>query len=269
MYAPLYRQMGIVPGAGGVPMVSDAGMGDMFGLGLSDVRDAFKYYLEHFNQGRRFVLMGHSQGTGMLMAMMTTDVDPVPEVRAKMISALLIGGGVNVPEGKDVGGTFKNIPLCTQPKQFGCVVAYNSFSKETPPSATSTFARAPDGMMNACTEPAALAGHAGERYQGSYIGLMLSNKSLLLFDGINQLPSDITTPFVIYRDVFRGECKNVDGASYLEISEELPDGDKRPPPPYRFSLIESALGLHVYDYNLELDDLLELVQLQADAAAGK
>jgi hypothetical protein len=269
MYAPLYRQAGVVPGAGGAPMVSDAGTASTFGLGLADVRDAFKYYLEHLNHGRKFVLMGHSQGTGVVSSMMTTDVDPVPEVRAKLISALLIGGGIAVPEGKDVGGTFQNIPLCTQAKQIGCVIAYNSFTKETPPGASSTFAHAGAGQMNGCTEPATLAGHAGQRYQGSYIALNLSNKSLLLPDGIAALPKDITTPFVIYRDVFRGECKNVNGASYLEISLEQPTGDQRPPPPYRFPAIEGALGLHLYDYNLELDDLLEMVRLQAAAAAGK
>jgi hypothetical protein len=272
VYAPLYRQAGVVPGAGGAPTLPDAGAGmpaptDTFALGLGDVRDAFKYYLQHLNNGRKFVLIGHSQGTGMLTTMMTTDVDPVAEVRAKLISALLIGGGIAVPEGAAVGGTFKNIPLCTQAKQLGCVVAYNSFTKEVPPGATSTFAHASTaGQMNGCTEPATLAGHAGKRYQGSYIALNLGNKSLLLPDGIDKLPKDITTPFVLYRDVLRGECKYVAGASYLEISLEMSSSDPRPPPPYRFSVIESALGLHLYDYNIELDDLLEMVQLQAKAA---
>jgi hypothetical protein len=46
----------------------------------------------------------------------------------------------------------------------------------------------------------------------------------------------------------------------------MSSSDPRPPPPYRFSVIEGALGLHLYDYNIELDDLLEMVQLQAKAA---
>jgi hypothetical protein len=272
MYAPLYRQAGVVPGAGGAPTLPDAGTGmppsmsETFALGVGDVRDAFKYYLEHLNNGRKFVLLGHSQGTGMLTTMMTTDVDPVADVRAKLISALLIGGGVAVPEGKAVGGTFKNIPLCTAAKQVGCVIAYNSFTKEIPPAASSTFAHAANGQMNGCTEPAMLAGHPGKRYQGSYIALNLSNGSLLPPQGIDKLPKDITTPFVLYRDVLRGECKNVDGASYLEISLEMSSSDPRPPPPYRFPAVESALGLHLLDYNIELDDLLETVKLQAEAA---
>jgi hypothetical protein len=268
MYAPLYRQAGIVPGAGGAPTLSDAGMAATFGLGLQDVRDAFKYYLDHLNGGRKFVLMGHSQGTGLVTSMMTMDVDPVPEVRAKLISALLIGGGVTVPPGQNVGGTFQNIPLCTQANQAGCVIAYNSFSKETPPGATSTFAHASAGQMNACTEPAALAGHPGDTYQGTYVPLSGQNPQLPLPDGLDKLPKDITTLFVLYRHVLRGTCQNVNGASYLEISDAQPAGDPRPPVPYHFAIVEGALGLHLFDYNIELDDLLEIVKLQA-AAAGK
>jgi hypothetical protein len=39
--------------------------------------------------------------------------------------------------------------------------------------------------------------------------------------------------------------------------------DKRPPPPYRKPAIESALGLHLVDHSVELEDLIDAVQLQA------
>jgi pimeloyl-ACP methyl ester carboxylesterase len=263
VFAPLYRQTGVVPGAGGAPT-----LGGSFDLGLSDVRDAFKYYVEHLNNGRKFVLMGHSQGTGMVTAMMAQDVDNTPDVRAKLISAVLLGGSIAVPTGAAVGGTFKNIPVCTAPSQVGCIVTYMSYSAELPPSATSTFGKAPAaGQMSACTEPAMLAGHAGQNYKGSYIRMNRVNKT---FDpqGIELLPAGITTPFVVYRDVLKGDCRTPDGFSYLEISLHMPAGDLRPPPPYRFPAIEAALGLHIVDYNLEMDDLLETVRLQAAAALG-
>jgi hypothetical protein len=261
MYAPLYRQNGVVPGAGGAPTA-----GGSFDLGLGDVRDAFKYYLEHLNRGRKFVLMGHSQGTGMLTAMMMQDVDPAPEVRANLISALLLGGSVTVAEGKNVGGTFQNIPVCTDARQVGCVMTYMSYSKEMPPSATSTFGGiAQTGQLTACTEPAALADRAGQRYSGSYATLNLVNKSFLA-QGLDKLPTDVDTSFILYRDVFRGECKNMNGHSYLEIALEMAADDPRPAFPYHFPGIEAALGLHLVDYALELDDLIEAVRLQADAA---
>lgn len=260
MYAPLYRQNGVVPGAGGAPMVS--GM-TSFALGAGDVREAFAYYLRELNQGRKFVLIGHSQGTGMLTQLMVQDVDPVPEVRARLLSALLIGGSVVVPDGMDVGGTFKNIPLCKQPGQKGCVISYVSYSKEIPPSAMSSFGRHPAaGQSAGCTEPAALAGRAGQRYRGSYIMLMRKNASLLAPDGADKLPSDIDTPFLVYREIFRGSCKRTDTHGYLEIALEPEASDARMPP-YRYPSIEPALGLHLLDYALELDDLIEAVRLQA------
>src|SRR5579884_550560 len=161
VYAPLYRQVAFTPssiaspasggdggasgdggsagggaagGAGdaGGSAAADAGAPSLASapggaLALQDVRDAFRYYLQHDNGGRKFVIMGHSQGTIMLSLMMQTDVDPVPDVRARMISALLIGGGVTVAPGQAAGGTFKNIPLCAKPGDTGCVIAYSSF----------------------------------------------------------------------------------------------------------------------------------------------
>jgi hypothetical protein len=201
----------------------------------------------------------------MLTGVLAQDVDNVPAVREKLISALLIGGSVAVPEGAAVGGTFQNIPLCTQPGQNGCIVTYMSYSAEMPPMGSSTFGKAPAaGQMSGCTEPAALAGRAGMHYQGSYVRLNRVNKTLDP-QGIELLPAGITTPYVIYRDVLRGQCKNQGGFSYLEISLDVPAGDMRPPPPYRFPAIEGSLGLHLMDYNLELDDLIELVRQQAQA----
>lgn len=263
VYAPLYRQNGVVPGAGGAPMTS--GM-TSFALGANDVRDAFAYYLEHLNQGRKFVLLGHSQGTGMLTQLMVQDVDPQPAVRARLLSALLIGAGVSVPDGADVGGTFKNIPVCKEAGQVGCVITYVSYSKEMPPAGMSSFGRSPGvGLHAACTEPAALAGRAGQRYRGSYVMMKRTNPSLLAPEGADKLPSDIDTPFIVYRDVFRGSCKQTAGYSYLEISSELASGDARMPP-YRYPSIEASLGLHLLDYAFTMDDLIEAVRLQAAKA---
>jgi hypothetical protein len=262
LYAPLYRQNGVVPAAGGAPT-----MGGSFDLGLSDVRDAFKYYLEHLSQDRKFVLLGHSQGTGMLTGMMVSDIDPTPEVRDRLISALLIGGGISVPDGKDVGGTFQNIPTCTKPSQTGCAITYMSFSKEVPPSPTSTFGRSTQmGQAAACTEPAALAGRSGQRYSGSYIALNLVNKTFVA-DGADKLPM-VTTPFIVYRDVFSGRCQNQGGFNYLEITSNQAASDPRPPFPYHFGGLEGALGLHLLDYALEMDDLIEAVRMQGAAATG-
>ncbi len=255
MYAPLYRQVGLIAGqpiAGSDPAVP-----------LQDVKDAFAYYLEHYNQGRNFVLMGHSQGTMMLTRMMQDDLDDNPEVLSRMISALLIGGAVSVPEGELAGGTFQNIPLCSAPGDTGCVVHYASYEAEYPPSANAVFGRtSEEGMEIACTNPALLAGNP-DRFEAAYLRTAFGNPSFAPDDPI---PEDVATPFMIYRDTFRGQCVKRDGSSYLEISVDPDEGDQRPPPPYSTTLIRTiGMGLHLVDYNLPMGDLLEMVAQQAEA----
>ena len=148
VYAPLYRQVILSPGAPAAAMdagsatsaasASDGGApppllsGSAATLALGDVRNAFKYYLDHFNKGRHFVLMGHSQGSGMLIGMMQQDVDTAAAVRSQMISAVLLGGGATTLAAQRTGGTFMNIPTCGTPGETGCVVAYSSFDVTSP-----------------------------------------------------------------------------------------------------------------------------------------
>ncbi len=73
-YAPMYRQVTLAglrrmmaPGGGGV--VLDRG------VGYDDVRDAWKYYLEHDNKGRGVVLIGHSQGSFVLAELIRKEID--------------------------------------------------------------------------------------------------------------------------------------------------------------------------------------------------
>jgi hypothetical protein len=74
----------------------------------------------------------------------------------------------------------------------------------------------------------------------------------------------------LYRDYFRGQCTTSSVARYLEISVDPAAGDTRTPLPYRSSLLElGGFGLHIVDFSLEMDDLLEAVRLQAEAALKK
>jgi hypothetical protein len=273
IYAPLYRQVGFTPTASpGTDAGMDAGGGDGGAGGLftstqaaralQDVRDAFQYYLTHFNHGRKFVIMGHSQGTIMLAAMMKTDVDPVASVRSQMISALLIGGGTTVAPGQTAHGTFQNIPICTKPGDTGCMIAFSSYDVASPPGANALFGKSPDGNEVACTNPGPLAGNSGP-YTGTYFPTKIANAA---FTADNPAPTDTGTPFVLYRGLFQGSCVMKNG-SYLEVTFLGASGDPRGIPPYKISGAESlGFGLHVADYNIPLEDLMNAVKQQAAAA---
>jgi hypothetical protein len=265
VYAPLYRQQSIKVGGGG-----DAGAVGLAGdsnLGYGDVKAAFQYYLDHLSHGRKFVLMGHSQGTFMLSRLITDefDGDANAALRSRMISALLIGGGPAVPAGKQVGGSFKNIPACATPGETGCLIAYNSFAAEAPPPANSLFGKAPAGQETVCTAPPPLAKNTG-RSKGAYLPKVVNTIAFVPDTPPGALP-DFSTPFAVFPDLFSGQCVSTGGFHYFEVKLDPAAGDQRKTGPYRGSVTESiGFGLHVSDYNLFLDDLIDAVKLQADAA---
>lgn len=188
-----------------------------------------------------------------------------------MISAVLLGGQPYASPGERFGGSFKNVPACSERGETGCVIAYNSYAKESPAASNTIFGHVSTTLANEevdvngevfCSEPAALAGNAG-RYAGSYFPLKLNNPQ---FGAPGSIPG-VDTPFVVYRDLFRSKCVRANGVSYLEVSSEPQPGDTRPLPEYRNALLESlGFGLHLVDYNLSHDDLIEAVKLQAAAA---
>jgi hypothetical protein len=264
VYAPLYRQQSIATGSGdggGGMLTGDAALAD------GDVQNAFQYYLDHYNNGRRFVLMGHSQGTMKLINLITKSIDSDATMRSKLISALLIGspsGLLYAPTGKDVGGTFKNIKFCTTTSEVGCAIAFNSFAKEAPPPSNSVFGQAPTGNVVPCTNPATLAGNTGN-FAGSYFPVKLA-QTIFTPDTPANMPPAVSTPVRLYPDLFKGACVDKGGYSYLEISTAPPSGDKRTIPPYRSTILEGVgFGLHVEDYAFPLDDLMKVVQMQAAA----
>ena len=60
LYAPHYRQASIA-----VLGLGEKVRETYLNIGLSDMMVAFRYYMEHFNQGRPLILAGHSQGSKM------------------------------------------------------------------------------------------------------------------------------------------------------------------------------------------------------------
>lgn len=279
VYAPLYRQVILSPGAPAAAMdagtapsaasASDGGApppllsGSAATLALGDVRNAFKYYLDHFNKGRKFVLMGHSQGSGMLIGMMQQDVDTVPAVRSQMISAVLLGGGATTLAAQRTGGTFMNIPTCSTPGETGCVVAYSSFDVTSPPGSNTLFGTAPSGQQTDCTEPGALAGDDAGVYGGSYFPTHIANPLL----APSTSGPDAGTAFVLYRNAFQGRCIAQNGLSYLQITDLVKSGDPRGQPPYRSDSAESlGFGLHLVDWNLPMQELIAIVSQQGAKA---
>jgi Protein of unknown function (DUF3089) len=256
VYAPLYRQR------------SFDNMNRLTGdpeLAHRDLERAFLHYLEHHSRSRNFVIVAHSQGAG-IMAQVTSDhIDADATLRARLISAALIGISITAPQGRIVGGTFQNLPFCTQVAQTGCVIAFQSFARELPPRPTAIgIGYAPEGSVNACTNPSLLAGNP-DRYRGAYLPVHASN-ALFVPNVPAGTPSGIETDTLLVRDLFRGECVQRDGLGYLEIAPDLSVDDQRQVPAFRYLLQEAlGIGMHTGDFSVVMDDLIDAVEQAAEA----
>ena len=104
-FAPIYRQTTLTALARALAS-GDRRPPASFEIAYGDVRAAWRRYLQHDNRGRPFVLIGHSQGAFHLQRLLASEIEGRPEAR-RMLSALIIGANVEVPEGRVVGGTFR------------------------------------------------------------------------------------------------------------------------------------------------------------------
>jgi Protein of unknown function (DUF3089)/Pectinacetylesterase len=256
VFAPLYRQVTL-----GTYSADPSVQQPLVDLAYSDVEEAFRQYMGQYNHGRNFVIMGHSQGTFMATRLVQNEIDGVPGLRARLITALLIGGSVVVPDGQTVGGSFQNVPLCSDAEQTGCAIAYRSYADGYPP-ANGSNVQGPEGMDTACTNPAALGGGKAF-FATTYLPLFAYQP---IFSVGMEPPPGVETPFLAYHDFYTGECVRDDhNRSYLRIAWEAGDNDQRSNEiPFGNPLFSPAfLGTHVLDYNFALDDLIDLVRTKA------
>jgi hypothetical protein len=268
-YAPLYRQVTLTAlraNLSGRPMAPDRA------LGYKDALDAWKYYLEHDNQGRGVVLIGHSQGSGVLTQLIKNEIDGKP-IQDRVVSALLLGTNVAVPAGKDVGGAFQKMPLCRAPNQTGCVIAYVTFRENAPPPTNSFFGRAPgEGMVVACTNPAALGGGRGELHAYLAAGRSANTSSAAPKPWVTPEQS-IKTPFVSVPGLLSAQCVSNEHGAYLALRVH---GDPADPRTDEIAgdvvvngQVQANWGLHLIDVQAAIGNLAHIVGQQAKAYQEK
>jgi hypothetical protein len=242
VWSPVYRQrtaVSLEKGLGNDP-AADA-------VAYQSVLSAWKDYLANDNDGRPVAFIGHSQGAAMLIRLLRSQVDTDPSVRARLVAAIILGGNVEVPIGRTVGGSFAHIPACTAATQTGCVIAYSSFPSRPP--ADSEFGRpgqgvslqsgqrATKGLAVLCVNPASLRGRIGtlDPYFVATTG------------------GTAAAPWVTYPGLYTARCRQGGGASWLEVKTASAGHDVRPTVS---ETLGPAWGYHPDDVNLALGNLV-------------
>ncbi len=267
-FVPLYRQVTL--GALRDVLAGKASTADRI-MAYRDVSAAWADYLARDNGGRGVILFGHSQGSGLLKALIQNEIEGKP-VAARIIAAYIPGHNVLVPAGKDVGGDLKSTPLCRSATQTGCVIAYVSFRDAMVPPGDSRFGRTTAaGMEVGCVNPARLAGG-----RGVLKPILPTARNIV--DNASPTPPwakgvTVSTAFVTLPGLISAECRAVDGAHVLAIRTDADPADPRTDSiggdVVSGGKIIAGWGLHLIDANVALGNLVELAALQSKAWTAK
>jgi pimeloyl-ACP methyl ester carboxylesterase len=266
LYAPSYRQVTIA--ALRKVMMGQTSPGDGE-LAYADVLAAWKDYLARDNHGRGVVLIGHSQGSRILLRLIKEEIDGKP-AQKQIVSALILGMNTPVDPAKDAYGS---LPLCRKAGQIGCVISYVSFRADSPPPAGSKFFGkvAEPGLRAACVNPAALAG--GSAPVRSYF----SDRTIM---GTTMRPAtvwakgvDVATPYVELPGLVTAQCVKSGDFDYLAVTVHPDKADPRADNiPGDLLVLGQPLkdwGLHLVDVNLTMGDLVAVVGEQSKAYGAK
>jgi Protein of unknown function (DUF3089) len=255
VYAPMYRSVTLAGLFGSVP--GDFATG--WELAYQDVLDAWRHYLANDNHGRPVVILSHSQGSFHVVRLLREEIDPKPEERALIVSAIIPGTSFQVAPGQDVGGDTQNMPLCRTAGQVGCVITFQSYRDSVPPLPGALFGAPAGATASACNNPAALGGGPGLLDAAAPTGAWILKDP--------QAAAAITTPFMGAPGLITAECKvTKEGYNYLAITvnadpadpraDDIP-GDGAP-----------NWGLHTVDLSITQETLINLVREQATAFIG-
>ncbi len=241
VWAPMYRQVTLVGlVSGGIDSTSPSVV-----IAYDSIRAGFEDYLEHFNDGRPIIFIGHSQGAAMTIMLLQHFVDNDASLRRRLVLALILGGNVVVRTGSLTGGSFSHLHACTRAGGDGCVIAYSSFPGKPP--AASFFARPGQGvslmsgqtgrrgLQVVCTNPADLGGGSAPL------------EPFFPSEGLEP------TPWVEFPGLYSGACESESGATWLEVAKSSGASDHRP------VVTETDgpdWGFHPYDVNLALGNLV-------------
>jgi hypothetical protein len=269
LYAPMYRQVTLPALRAMLRGESPATNREM---AYADVKAAWAQYLVNDNGGRGVVLIGHSQGAGLLTRLIASEIDGKPVQDKLLVSALLIGANLSIADPHLGGGSFTEISPCVSAEDIGCAIAYSSFRADAPPPADSLFGKAPEaGMRAACVNPAELDGSGGVLKAMLPAGKAvesMAEPAPWTRDGVA-----VETPFVELPGLLTAACVSKGGFDYLAVTVNADPEDARTDTisgdVVVDGVVQPAWGLHLIDMNLAMGNLVAIVKRQGESFASR
>ena len=121
VFAPYYRQSGLRYAGEVIKKTGDFNNA-LLGLPYEDITAALDYYFEKCNEGRPFIIAGHSQGSAMVLLLLRTYFKEHTEYYARMIAAYAIGYSVTT----DYLASNPHLKFATGETDTGVIIAWNT-----------------------------------------------------------------------------------------------------------------------------------------------
>jgi len=119
VYAPRYRQAAL----NNFFTKNSDNSKQAFNVAYADVRDAFKYYLEHYNNGRAIIIAGHSQGSKHAQRLLQEFFDGKP-LQKKLVAAYVIGFPTKENQ-------FQYLKVAEDSTTVGGIISYSTFGQDS------------------------------------------------------------------------------------------------------------------------------------------
>lgn len=100
---------------------------------LTDVIAAFNYFYTNCNNGKKIILIGHSQGSVLLGMMLRYFEMTNPSILSDIDFSVLPGfrTGPHTLNSSNTGGWFQNYPICQTPSDLNCIMTWQTFRLTT------------------------------------------------------------------------------------------------------------------------------------------
>ena len=117
IFSPRYRQAFI----GAFFKEQDESTEAIFDLAYQDIKTAFEYYMQHWNNGKPIIIASHSQGSKLAERLLKEYFENKP-LGNQLIVAYVLGWGVP----KEY---FTSLKMCNDSLQTGCICSWRTFRK--------------------------------------------------------------------------------------------------------------------------------------------
>lgn len=141
VFVPFYRQSGLKH-AGEIWQETGNIDGAISGTPYEDISAALDYYFENYNNGRPFIIAGHSQGSAMAKYVLKNYFKEHPEYYERMVAAYLIGYSVT----KDDLEECPYLKFATGESDTGVIISWNTEGPKNAEENASTAVLLPNAI---------------------------------------------------------------------------------------------------------------------------